>query len=51
MVSAAARKIFEGEKLAPIKKVTEDQAFWLLSVGEGFGKQQYRFAIFRNNIP
>ena len=46
MVSAAARKIYEGEKVAPIKKVSKDQASWLLSVGEGFGKQQYRFALF-----
>ena len=51
MISAAARKIFEGEKLAPLKIVTEHQASWLLSVGEGFGKQQYRFAQFRNKIP
>ena len=43
MVAASARKLYAGERLAPLKKVTEDQASWLLTVGEGFGKQQYRF--------
>ena len=51
MVSAAAKKIYEGEKIAPLKKVTEDQASWLLSVGEGFGKQQYRFAFKKIRFP
>ena len=43
MVAASAKKLYAGERLAPVKKVTEDQASWLLTVGEGFGKQQYRF--------
>ena len=43
MVASSARKIYAGVKLAPLKKVSVDQASWLLSMGEGFGKLQYRF--------
>ena len=43
MVAAAAKKIFTGEKIAPFKTVSVDQASWFLTHGEGFGKAQYRY--------
>ena len=46
MVAASAKKIFTGERLAPIKKVPNDLSLWLLVMGEGFGKMQYRFVNF-----
>ena len=33
-----------GEKVGPIKQVSENHALWLLTQGEGFGKMQYRSA-------
>ena len=43
MVAASAKKIFTGERVAAMMKVPNDLALWLLVMGEGFGKVQYRF--------
>ena len=45
-MAASAKKIFAGEKLSPFKTVSVDHALWLIVMGEGFGKQQYRFVHF-----
>ena len=49
-VAATAKKIFMGEKIGPIKQVSEDHALWLLTQGEGFGKLQYRSALLSLNF-
>ena len=38
--------MFTGEKVAPFKTVSVDQASWFLTHGEGLGKSQYRCNIF-----
>ena len=42
LVAESARKIEAGETVAPRKMVNLDHATWLVTLGEGFGKQQYR---------
>ena len=42
LVAESARKIEAGETVAPRKMVELDHATWLVTLGEGFGKQQYR---------
>jgi hypothetical protein len=44
-IAASARTIFEGGVVAPFKTVGNDLALWLASVGEGFGKLQYRYIL------
>ena len=46
-VAASAKTIFAGKEIAPVKTVGLDQALWLLTLGEGFGKHQYRYIIGR----
>ena len=41
-IAATSRKIFTGEEVAPIKTVPKDQALWMITLGEGFGRKQYR---------
>jgi len=41
-IAASAKTIFSGKEIAPVKTVGLDQALWLLTLGEGFGKHQYR---------
>ena len=42
-IAASAKTIFSGKEIAPVKTVGLDQALWLLTLGEGFGKHQYRY--------
>ena len=42
-VAATSKKIFKGEEVAPVKTAGKDLALWLVTLGEGFGKKQYRF--------
>ena len=42
-VAATAKKIFTGEQVTPLKAVSSAHALWLITLGEGFGKKQYRY--------
>ena len=42
VVAETARKIEAGETVAPRRVVSLDHATWLVTLGEGFGKQQFR---------
>ena len=41
-IAATTKNIFSGKPVAAMKTVCKDQALWLLTLGEGFGKVQYR---------
>ena len=49
-IAASAKTIFAGGVVAPLKTVGNDHALWLASVGEGFGKLQYRYEICLNLV-
>ena len=41
-VAATSKKIFAGQEVAPLRTVSNDMALWMITLGEGFGKRQYR---------
>ena len=45
VIAETARKIEAGETVAPRRVVSLDHATWLVTLGEGFGKQQFRYGI------
>ena len=43
MIAGTAKALFSGREVAKLPTVDKDLALWLSSVGEGFGKLQYRY--------
>ena len=42
MIAGTAKAMYAGREIAKLPTVDKDLALWLSSVGEGFGKLQYR---------
>ena len=42
-VYATAKKIYQGEEVTSVKSISKELALWLITLGEGFGRRQYRY--------
>ena len=42
-VAATAKKIYMGEEVSAVKSISKEHALWLITLGEGFGRRQYRY--------
>ena len=42
-VAATAKKIYLGEEVTAVKSISKELALWLITLGEGFGRRQYRY--------